>query len=60
VDVETFSDVVAEVRKEITTPVAVVTVDEVTDPRPSNPQDKASSEFIKELEMTVHQGESPV
>jgi hypothetical protein len=60
VDVETFSDVVAEVQKEISVPVVVVTADEVADPRPSDPQDKASSEFIKELEMTVHRGESIV
>jgi hypothetical protein len=59
-DVKTFSDVVAEVRKEITVPVADVTVDEVADPQPSDPQDKTSPEFVKELEMTVYWGESPV
>jgi hypothetical protein len=60
VDVETFSDDVAEVRKEVTAPIAAVTADKVVDPRPSDPQDKASPEFTKELEMTVHRGESPV
>jgi hypothetical protein len=60
VDVETFSDVVAEVRKEVTTPVAAVAADEVVDPHPSDPQDKASPEFVKELEMTIHRGGSPV
>jgi hypothetical protein len=60
VDVETFSDDVAEVRKEVTTPVAVAAADEVANPQPSDPQDKASPEFTKELEMTVHRGESPV
>jgi hypothetical protein len=54
VDVENFSDVVAEVRKEVTTPVVVVTVDSIADPQPYDPQDKASPEFVKELEMTVH------
>jgi hypothetical protein len=56
VDVETFSDDVAEVRKEVTVCVAVVTADEVADPRPSDPQDKDSPEFTKELEMTVRRG----
>jgi hypothetical protein len=59
-DVETFSDDVAEVQKEVTTPVAAVAADEAADPQPSDPQDNASPEFVKELEMTVHQGESPV
>jgi hypothetical protein len=59
-DVETFSDDVAEVRKEVTAPVVAAAVDEVADPQPSDPQDKASPEFTKELEMTVHWGESPV
>jgi hypothetical protein len=58
VDVETFSDDVAEVRKEVTASVAAA-ADEV-DAQPSDPQDKASPEFTKELEMTVHRGESPV
>jgi hypothetical protein len=59
VDVETFSDDVAEVRKEVTMPVTAAD-DEVAGPQPSGPQDKASPEFTKELEMTVHSGESPV
>jgi hypothetical protein len=33
---------------------------EVADPQPSGPQDEASPEFTKELEMTVHRGENPV
>jgi hypothetical protein len=57
VDVETFSDDVAEVRKEVTAPVATTAADEVADPQPSDPQDTASPEFTKELEMTIHRGE---
>jgi hypothetical protein len=60
VDVETFSDDVAEVQKEVTTPIVVAADDEVADPQPSDPQDKVSLEFTKELEMTVHKGESPM
>jgi hypothetical protein len=59
VDVETFSDNVAEVQKEVTTPVAAAVV-EVADPQPSGPQDEASPEFTKKLEMTVHRGENPM
>jgi hypothetical protein len=33
---------------------------EVADPQPSGPQDEASPEFTKDLEMTVHMGENPV
>jgi hypothetical protein len=59
VDVETFSDDVAEVQKEVAPPVAAAVVD-VAEPQPSGPQDEASPEFTKELEMTVHMGENPV
>jgi hypothetical protein len=58
VDVEIFLDDVAEVQKEVTMSVAAVV--EVADPQPSGPQDEASPEFTKELEMTVHRGENPV
>jgi hypothetical protein len=58
VDVETFSDVVAEVPKEVTTSVAAAAVG-VVDPQPPGRQDEASPEFTKELEMTVHKGEDP-
>jgi hypothetical protein len=60
VDVETFSDVVVEVWKEVTTPVVAVAVDEVADPQPSDPQDKAYPKFVKELEANVHRGRSPM
>jgi hypothetical protein len=59
VDVETFSDDATEVQKEVTAPVATVAV-EVADPQPSGPQDEASPEFTKELEMTIHRGENPM
>jgi hypothetical protein len=59
VDVETFSNDVAEVQKEVMVPVAAA-VAEVADPQPSGPQDEASPKFTKELEMTVHRGENPV
>jgi hypothetical protein len=58
VDVETFSDDIAEVQKEVTTSVAAAVIG-VVDPQLSGRQDEASPEFTKELEMTVHKGEDP-
>jgi hypothetical protein len=55
VDIDSLSDVVAEVVKEVETSAAVETVD----PQPSGRQDEASPEFTKELEMTVHKGGDP-
>jgi hypothetical protein len=58
VDIESFSNVVTEVVKEVETSAATAAV-EVVDPQPSSRQDEASPEFTKELEMTVHKGEDP-
>jgi hypothetical protein len=58
VDIKSFSDVVTEVVKEVETSSATAAV-EIVDPQPSGRQDKASPEFTKELEMTVHMCEDP-
>jgi hypothetical protein len=55
-DIDSFSDVVAEVAKEAETSAAAV---ETAEPQPVNRQDEASPEFTKELEMTVHKGKDP-
>jgi hypothetical protein len=55
-DVGSFSDVVPEVRKE-TDMAAANDVIEVAEAQPST---EASSEFTRELEMTIHKGEDPV
>jgi hypothetical protein len=60
VDVENFSDDMTEVQMEVFAPITVVTADKVANPRPSDSQDQASPEFVKELEMTVHRGGNPV
>jgi hypothetical protein len=59
VDVETFSDDISEVQKEIVTAAAAAATDaiEVAEARPSN---EASFEFARELELTIHKGEDPV
>jgi hypothetical protein len=57
VDVGSFSDVIPEVRKEIDMAAAINDVTEVADARPST---EVSSEFARELEMTIHKGEDPV
>jgi uncharacterized protein YktA (UPF0223 family) len=59
VDVETFSDDISEVQKEIITVTADATTYaiKVVEARPST---EASSEFARELELTIHKGEDPV
>jgi hypothetical protein len=59
VEVETFSDDVAEVQKEVMTPVVAADAGGFV-PHPSAPQDEASPEFTRELEMTVHREENPI
>jgi hypothetical protein len=56
VDIDSFSDVVAEISKEAETSVVAV---ETVDPQPVSHQDEASPEFTKELEIIVHKGEDP-
>jgi hypothetical protein len=56
VDIDSFSDVVAEVAKEAETSAAAI---EIADPQSVSRQDEASPEFTKELEMIVHKGEDP-
>jgi hypothetical protein len=59
VDVGSFSDVVAEVQKEVISPTTVETpatnIDIVVPPS-VHPQEEASPEFTKELELTIHKG----
>jgi hypothetical protein len=57
VDVGSFSDVVPEVRKEIDMAVVANDVIKVAEARPST---EVSSEFARELDMTIHKGEDPV
>jgi hypothetical protein len=57
VDIGSFSDVVTKVQKEVVTVAAATDAIEVTEARPST---EASSEFAKELELTIHKGEDLV
>jgi hypothetical protein len=63
VDVGSFSDDVTEVQKEVVSaataeaPVAAV---ETVVPQSTHHQEKASPEFTKELELTIHRGDDPV
>jgi hypothetical protein len=59
VDVESFSDDIAKIQKEVTTPVVAADAGGAI-PQPSSRQDEASPKFTKELEMTVHMGENPM
>jgi hypothetical protein len=55
-DVGSFSDVVTAAQKEVVTAAATDAI-EVTEARPST---EASSEFARELELTIHKGEDPI
>jgi hypothetical protein len=63
VDIDYFSDAVPEVQKEVVSATAVeppaATIDTIVS-QPVRPQDEASPEFTKELELTIHRGENPV
>jgi hypothetical protein len=56
VDVETFSDDVVEVQKEVMKSIVAADAGGAA-PHPSAPQDEASLEFTRELETTIQRGE---
>jgi hypothetical protein len=58
VDIDSFSDAAPEVQKEIIPDAAAEPPTVV--PRSTHPQEEASPEFTKELELTVHRGENPI
>jgi hypothetical protein len=63
VDINSFSDVAPEVRKDVMTDVAIeapVVTAAADVSLPVQSRDEASPEFTKELELTVHRGEDPV
>jgi hypothetical protein len=58
VDFDPFSDATPEVQKEIIPDTAAEPPTVV--PQSAHPQEEASPEFTKELELTVHRGENPI
>jgi hypothetical protein len=59
VDIDSFSDAAPEVQKEIIPDVAAEppTATNVTAvPQSAHPQEEASPEFTKELDLTIHMG----
>jgi hypothetical protein len=63
VDIDSFSDAAPEVQKEVVSAAAAepraATTDTIVS-QPVRPQDEASPEFTKKLELTIHRGENPV
>jgi hypothetical protein len=63
VDIDSFSDAAPEVQKEVVSAAATeppaAAVDTIVS-QPVCPQDEASLEFTKELELTIHRGENPI
>jgi hypothetical protein len=63
VDVGSFSDIVVEVPKEVVFAAAVETIVVAMDTTVSqsvHPQDEASPEFTKDLELTIHRADDPI
>jgi hypothetical protein len=63
VDIDSFSYAAPEVQKEVVSTAAAEPPAATTDTivsQPAHPQDKASPEFTKELELTIHRGENPI
>jgi hypothetical protein len=58
VDIDSFSNVAPDVQKEVVS-TAAATFD-TTVPPPVHPQNEASPEFTKELELTIHRGENRI
>jgi hypothetical protein len=63
-DIDSFSDAAPEVQKEVISAAAAAeppaaAIDTIVS-QPVRPQDEASPEFTKELELTIHRGENPV
>jgi hypothetical protein len=63
VDIDSFSDATPKVQKEVVsaavaeTPTAAINT---TVSQSVHPQDEASPEFTKELELTIHRGDDPI
>jgi hypothetical protein len=63
VDIDSFSDAAPEIQKEVVSVVATeapaATVDAAV-PQSSHPQEKASPEFMRDLDLTVQKGDEPI
>jgi hypothetical protein len=63
VDVGSFSDVAEKVQKEVVSTVATeapaATMDTVV-PQSAHPQEEASPEFTRDLDLTIHKGDEPI
>jgi hypothetical protein len=58
VGIDSFSDAAPEVQKEI---IPDATAEPPTAiPQSGHPQEEASPEFTKELELTIYRGENPI
>jgi hypothetical protein len=62
VDIGSFSDVAKEVQKEVVSTAATEAPTAAMDivvPQSAHPQEKASPEFTRDLDLTIHKGEEP-
>jgi hypothetical protein len=63
VDIDSFSDVAPEIQKEVVSAVATeapaAAMDTVV-PQSAHPQEEASPEFTRDLDLTIHKGNEPI
>jgi hypothetical protein len=63
VDIDSFSDVAPQIQKEVVSLVATeapATAMDTAVPQSSNPQEEASPEFTRDLDLTIHKGNEPI
>jgi hypothetical protein len=63
VDIDSFSDVASEIQKEVISAVATEGPAAAMDtavPQSAHPQEEASSEFTRDLDLTIHKGNEPI
>jgi hypothetical protein len=63
VDIGSFSDVAEEVKKEVVSTAATEAPTAAMDtvvPQSAHPQEEASPEFTRDLDLTIHKGDEPI
>jgi hypothetical protein len=63
VDIDSFSDAASEVQKEIipdATAELLIATNDTAVPQSAHPQEEASPEFARDLDLTVQKGDEPI
>jgi hypothetical protein len=63
VDIDSFSDAAPKIQKDVVSVVAIggpATATDATVPQSAHPQEEASPEFTRDLDLTIHKGNEPI